>query len=88
VHQELVVAPHASASGKKNAISSRAVSGPSEPWEAFCSTSVPNSPRTVPFGAFFESVGPISSRQRAMAPSASSTPMNTGPEVMNLTRSP
>src|SRR5262249_44787830 len=82
------VAPGRSSPGKKNAISARAVSTGSDPWDAFCSTSVPNSPRTVPLGAFFESVGPIRSRQRLMAFSPSRTPTKTGPEVMNFTRSP
>src|SRR6185369_15589709 len=49
--RQAAVAPGSSIPGKKNPISARAVSGPSEPWAAFCSTSVPNSPRIVPFGA-------------------------------------
>ena len=73
--------------GKKKAISARAVAAASEPCTAFCSTSVPNSPRMVPLGAFFESVGPMRSRQRATAPSPSSTQTKTGPELMKRTRS-
>jgi len=47
---------------KKNASSPRAVSGPSLPWTAFLSMSVPYLCRMVPAGAFLESVGPITSR--------------------------
>jgi hypothetical protein len=49
--------------------------------------SSPNSRRIVPAAAFFESVAPISWRQRAIASSPSSTAITTGPEVMKATRS-
>src|SRR5215475_8828699 len=55
VAQTAAVAPGSSSPGKKKAISARAVSAASEPCTAFFSTSVPNWPRIVSRGAFFES---------------------------------
>jgi integrase len=77
-----------SAVEKKNAISSRAVSGASEPWTALRSMFVANSLRIVPAAAFSGFVAPITSRFFATASSPSSTCTITGPSVMNLTRSP
>lgn len=57
-----LVAQPRSSPAKKKASSPRAVSGPSLPWTAFFSMSVPYLCRMVPAGAFFESVGPIASR--------------------------
>src|SRR6185437_10650415 len=75
-----------SAVEKKNAISSFAVSGASEPWTALRSMLVANSLRIVPAAAFSGFVAPITSRFFAIAFSPSSTWTTTGPSVMNLTR--
>jgi hypothetical protein len=76
-----------SAVEKKNAISSRAVSGPSDPWTAFRSMFVANSLRIVPAAAFSGFVAPMTSRFFAIASSPSRTCTTTGPSVMNFTRS-
>src|SRR6185436_14657234 len=73
---------------KKYSISVRAFSTLSEPCTALASIESAKSARMVPFAAFFGSVVPISSRFFATALSPSSTWTSTGPEVMNLTRSP
>src|SRR5678816_4831031 len=65
---------------KKKAISLAAVSGPSEPCTAFCSTSLPQSLRMVPGAAFAGSVAPIISRFFAIAFSPSRTETKIGPE--------
>src|SRR5277367_3907348 len=67
---------------KKNATSRAAVSGASEPWVAFFSTSIPNSLRIVPGAALAGSVAPIRSRHFAIAPSASNAITTTGPDDM------
>src|SRR5215510_9704901 len=76
-----------SAVEKKNAISSLAVSGPSEPCTALRSMLVANSLRIVPAAAFSGLVAPITSRFLAIAFSPLRTWTTTGPSVMNLTRS-
>ena len=73
---------------KKYEISVLAVSGASEPCDALRSMSVPKSPRTVPGAASFEFVGPMRSRHRPIAPSASNTSATHGPDVMKSTSSP
>src|SRR5262249_30789121 len=79
--------PQSSSSpGKKNATSTRAVSGASDPCVPFCSTLVPKSARTVPFSALAGSVAPRISRWRAIAFSPSRTETKIGPEVMNVQR--
>src|SRR6185312_7293399 len=74
-------------SGKKKAISVRAVSSESEPCTEFASIDSAKALRMVPGAALAGSVAAMISRLRATALSPSSTWMTTGPEVMNLTRS-
>src|SRR5208282_2332833 len=70
------------------AISTTAVSGPSEPCAEFSLSDTANSLRSVPGAAFAGSVAPSTSRYFLIASSASSTCTTTGPAVMVSTSLP
>ena len=62
-----------------------AFSGESDPWAQLRSFDVPRSARIVPAAASAGSVAPMTSRQRAMAPSPSRRTATMGPSVMKAT---